>query len=90
MSATDREEMIEQLRAMIAGRGDGIDLDTPCHWAIAGLKQPEPCFQHLPSLLPEGSILYVEGTSIAPEMAAFYSVNRAPNAVGPPTIRHAK
>jgi hypothetical protein len=29
MSSTDREELKEQLRAMVAGRGDGIDLDTP-------------------------------------------------------------
>jgi hypothetical protein len=80
MSATGREEMIHQLRAMIPGRGDGIDLDTPFHWAVAGLKEPEPFFRHLPSLLPADSILYVEGTRIAPEMAAFYSVHRAPNA----------
>ena len=81
MRATDREEMIEQLRAMIAGGGDGIDLDTPFHWAVAGLKQPGPFFQHLPSLLPPDSILYVEGTRITPKMAAFYSAHRAPNAV---------
>jgi hypothetical protein len=81
MSATDRNEMIEQLRAMIAGRGDGIDLDTPFHWAVAGLKQPEPFFQHLPSLLPPDSILYVEGITIVAEVAALYSAHRAPNAV---------
>jgi len=34
MSATDQEEIIEQLRALLAGRGDGISLDTPFHWAI--------------------------------------------------------
>jgi hypothetical protein len=37
---TDREEIISQLRAKITGRGDGFDLDTPCHWAVAGLKEP--------------------------------------------------
>jgi hypothetical protein len=51
MSATDQEEIIEQLRALLAGRGDGIDLDTPFHWAIEGLKQPVPFFEHLPALL---------------------------------------
>ena len=76
-----REEIIEQLRAMLAGRGDGIDLDTPFHWEIEGLKQPAPFFEHLPTLLPSDSILYVEGTHIAPEVAAFYSSHRAHNAV---------
>ena len=66
---------------MVAGRGDGIDLDTPFHWVIEGLKQPVPFFQHLPELLPPDSILYVEGTSIAPDVAAFYSSHRARNAV---------
>jgi hypothetical protein len=76
-----REKSLQQLRAMIAGRGGGIDLDTPFHWAITGLLQPGPFSQHLPSLLPPDSILYVEGNSIVPEMAAFYSAHRAPNAV---------
>jgi hypothetical protein len=73
--------MIEQLRAMIAGRGDGIDLDTPVHWAVEGLKQPAPFFEHLPSLLPSGSILYIEGTNIASDVAALYLAHRAGNAV---------
>ena len=81
MPPTDREELKEQLRAMVAGRGDGIDLDTPFHWVIEGLKQPGAFFEHLPTLLPLDSILYVEGTSIAPEVEAFYSSHRAPNAV---------
>ena len=66
---------------MLAGRGDGIDLDTPFHWAVEGLKQPGSFFEHLPALLPLDSILYVEGTHIAPEVAAFYSSHRARNAV---------
>ena len=66
---------------MLAGRGDGIDLDTPFHWAVEGLKQPVSFFEHLPSLLPPDSILYVEGTSIATEVGAFYSAHRAGNAV---------
>ena len=44
MSATNREELKEQLRAMVAGRGDGIDLDTPFHWVIEDLKNPVPFF----------------------------------------------
>ena len=81
MSTNDREEILEQLRAMIAGRGDGIDLDTPFHWEIEGLRQPGPFFERLPDLLPPDSILYVEGTKIAPEVASFYSAHRADNAV---------
>ena len=73
--------MKEQLRAMVAGRGDGIDLDTPFHWVIEDLEQPVPFFEQLPELLPPDSILYVEGTSIAPDVAAFYSSHRARNAV---------
>jgi len=75
------EEMKVQLQAMLAGRGDGIDLDTPFHWAIEGLKQPAEFFEHLPELLPSDSILYIEGTSIVAEVASFYSLHRARNAV---------
>jgi hypothetical protein len=81
MSDPDREELKEQLRAMVAGRGDGIDLDTPFHWVIESLKQPTAFFEHLPELLPPDSILYVEGTTIAADVASFYSSHRARNAV---------
>jgi hypothetical protein len=81
MSDIDRELLKDQLRAMVAGRGDGIDLDTPFHWVIEGLKQPTAFFQHLPELLPADSILYVEGTSIVAEVSSFYSSHRAHNAV---------
>jgi hypothetical protein len=81
MIETDREELKEQLRAMSAGRGDGIDIDTPFHWVIEGLKQPVQFFEQLPELLPPDSILYVEGVRIAPDIAAFYASHRARNAV---------
>jgi hypothetical protein len=81
MRDANREELKEQLQALAAGRGDGIDLDTPSHWVIEGLKRPDPFFEHLPELLPLGSILYVEGTSIVPDVATFYSSHRARNAV---------
>lgn len=66
---------------MVAGRGDGIDIDTPYHWVIKGLKQPVHFFEHLPMLLPQDSILYVEGTGIVPEVAGFYAAHHARNAV---------
>jgi hypothetical protein len=81
MTEPDREELKEQLRAMSAGRGDGIDIDTPFHWVIEELKHPVPFFEQLPELLPPDSILYVEGTSIAADVAAYYSSHRARNAV---------
>ena len=81
MSNNFREETIAQLRLMLDGWGDGLDLDTPFHWAIDGLQQPVPFFEHLPALLPPDAILYVEGTRIASEVAAFYSSHHARNAV---------
>src|SRR3954465_10187856 len=81
MSDAEREKLKEQLRAMAAGRGDGINLDTPFHWVIEDLKQPVPFFEQLPKLLPPDSILYVEGTRVAAHVAAFYSSHRARNAV---------
>jgi hypothetical protein len=82
MTDTNRAELKEELRAMVAGRGDGIDLDTPFHWVVEGLEQPAAFFERLPELLPPDSILYVEGTSIVAEVASFYSSHRARNAVG--------
>lgn len=81
MSDIEKEKVKEQLRAMMGGRGDGIDLDTPFHWVIEDLKQPVPFFEQLPILLASDSILYVEGTRIVPEVASFYSSHRARNAV---------
>lgn len=81
LSDTNREELKEQLSAMAAGRGHGIDLDTPFHWVIENLKQPVPFFEHLPELLSPDAIFYVEGSRIAPDIAAFYASHRAPNPV---------
>ncbi len=81
MNTAEREGFKDQLRAMAVGRGDGIDIDTPVQWVIEDLKQPAPFFEHLPELLPEDSVLYIEGTSIISEAAALYSSYRAPNAV---------
>jgi hypothetical protein len=81
MSDNQRDDVIKELRGMAAGRGEGIDLDTPFHWVIENLIQPVPFFQQLPLLLPPDSTLYVEGERIVPEVAAFYSAHRAENAV---------
>ncbi len=85
MKTAEREQLKDSLRGMIAGRSDGIDLDTPFHWVVESIKEPEPFFAKLSSFLPTDAILYFEGGSIAPEVAKFYEIHRAPNAV--PVVR---
>ena len=77
MNASQREALKKQLRAMADGQGDGVDLDTRERWAISEIVQPVAFFSHLHLLIPQDSILYVEGTDIAPEAAALYESNRA-------------
>lgn len=81
MDNIDREGVKEQLRAMIAGRGDGIDLDSPERWIINDLKDSVSFFRQLPHLIPAGSILYFEGCGIHSDLRHFYESNRAPNAI---------
>lgn len=66
---------------MAAGRGDGIDLDSQDRWMIEGLKDSISFFRHLDKLIPAGSVLYLEGCDILPEVTRFYEANRASNAV---------
>jgi hypothetical protein len=81
MNNAEREQLKDSLRSMAAGRGDGIDLDTPFHWVIEGIEQPETFIRHLPSLLPADAILYFEGVSIARDVSEFYESHRARDAV---------
>ncbi len=76
-----REDFKEQLRAMAAGQGAGIDINTSHHWVVKGLEQPIPFFSQLPNLLPGDAILYFEGTGIVPEVGTFYLANEAQNPV---------
>ncbi len=62
---------------MAAGRGDGIDLDSPQRWVVEGLRDPVSFFQHLAQLIPGDSILYFEVAEPAAETAEFYEANRA-------------
>ncbi len=66
---------------MAGGGFKGVEIDTPFEWVIEDLKTPVPFFEHLPMLLPENSVLYVEGTQIAPEVDAFYAAHRATNTI---------
>lgn len=80
MNSNERKELKEAFREMASGRRDGLDIDTPFHWVVEGLKSPELFFEHLPILLPSESVLYIEGTRIDPEVAVFYSAHLAQNA----------
>ena len=75
------EGLKEQLRAMAAGRLDGLDLDSVDRWVIGNLKDAPAFFRQLAVLIPEDCILYFEGCEIDPEMTRFYERNRAANAV---------
>jgi hypothetical protein len=81
MTSAEREQLKDNLRSMAAGRGDGIDLDTPFRWVIEGIEQPEKFMRHLPSLLPADAILCFEGGSIARDVSEFYESHRVRNAV---------
>ena len=81
MKNAEREKLKDNLRGMIAGRGDGIDLNTEFRWVLSGIKKPQLFFGNLHSLLTPDSILYFEGCSIAPDVAKFYESHRAGNAV---------
>jgi hypothetical protein len=79
MDSAERAIFKEQLKAMAAGRGDGIDLDTPERWVIGSLLRSVAFFRHVELLIPGDSILYFEGINFAPEVASFYESHRATN-----------
>lgn len=81
MDPAEREGLKEHLDAMAAGRGDGIDLDSPERWVIENVEDPVSFFRHVERLIPIGSILYLEGCDIHPEVSQFYEANRASNAI---------
>lgn len=81
MQPEEKENLKDQLRAMAAGRGDGIDLDTPRHWVVEGIADAGRFFDCLPMILPSEANLYFEGASILPEVAMFYETHLAKNPV---------
>jgi hypothetical protein len=81
MTSAEREQLKDNLREMIAGRDDGIELDTEFRWAVSGIKQPVPFFQSLFLLLTPDAILYFEGCSVARDVSAFYESHKARKAV---------
>ena len=81
MNTSEKEGLKEQLRGMVAGRGDGIDLNSENRWRVEGLKNPIEFFQRLNLVIPQDSILYFEGCDVVKEVQDFYQKNRAANAV---------
>jgi hypothetical protein len=47
---------------------NGITLGNEAGWEVAPIKDSVKFFQQLPLLLPPGTVLYFEGTSLAPDM----------------------
>jgi hypothetical protein len=56
---------------------DGITLGSEAGWEVAPIKDSVKFFHHLPLLLPPGSVLYFEGTSLAPDMREFFDSHPA-------------
>lgn len=81
MNHRERNEFKEQLRAMAAGRGDGIDLDSVERWVIEGLSDPVAFFAQLHLLIPGDSCLYFEGCTIASDVSQLYEAHRVPKAI---------
>ena len=77
MDIGQREVLKEQLKAMIAGRGDGICLDSADRCSITGVRDSVAFFQNLPLLIPEDSVLCFEGIDVVPAMAVFCEAHRA-------------
>jgi len=62
---------------MAAGRGDGIDLDSPERCVVEGLRDPVIPVQHLEQFIPADSILYFEAIKPMAEVTEFSEANRA-------------
>jgi hypothetical protein len=77
MNSGNTEAYREQLRLMAAGRGDGIDLDSPERWVVENLLDPAAFFRNLELLIPGDSILYLECENLPAEVAKFYEAHRA-------------
>ena len=73
MNSSDREGLRRAITARLHPAISLIDLSGEPHWEISEIRNPLSFFEHLPALMPTGSVLYVEGTNIAPAPATFYS-----------------
>lgn len=80
-SPADFGKLKEEIDAALAGRLEGLDIDTPSHWGIAPVNDPVQFFTGLDAIMPANSILYFEGTNVSPAAQAYYAAHRAKNAV---------
>ena len=81
MNDFEQEQLKQNLREMIAGRNDGIELDSDFRWVVSGAPQLGIFFQCLPLILPPDAILHFEGCEVSRDMCAFYEANEAPESV---------
>jgi hypothetical protein len=79
MRSKEHEELTDGLRDILSGKREGLDLDSPTHWVIDGVRQPVRFLRAIPILLPPHGVLYTEGTEIAPFVAGFYERHAAAN-----------
>jgi len=54
-------------------RPDGLAMDHSAAWEVAAPSDHPAFFEQLAALMPQGSILYLEGTSFCQEVLAFLS-----------------
>lgn len=85
MKKTGKAKPTSSTGQEIASCFNGIDLDTPFHWISEEVAHPQSFFEHLHMLLPADAILYFEGTTIAPAIAAFYEAHQSEGRV--PVVR---
>lgn len=71
MTNAEREHLKSQVQAFMQDPRR-IALNTPFHWAVNNINSPILFFENLSFLMDSNSVLYFEGTTIAPEIATFY------------------
>ncbi|HWB59175.1 MAG TPA: hypothetical protein VG733_06775 [Chthoniobacteraceae bacterium] len=81
MPDSEHEQLIPNLRALIAEDWRGLEIDSPTQWVVSEVKTPEPFFRSLISILPPGAILYMEGCNMRPWAVDLYERHAAPEIV---------
>lgn len=66
-----------EARARVAGSGDGLSLKEERAINLGLIRDLSGLLAAISAVMPEGAVLYLEGTSIAPEIRAFLEAHRA-------------
>jgi hypothetical protein len=74
LTKAEREQPKGNLRARIAGRDSGIELNTNFRWVFSGIKRPALFFEHLALWLASDAVLYFEGCSLLAMFPRFMNV----------------